>query len=451
MATPIYQKFRNSTTTNAFVPFAEWQIKAWKDQSNIIFLCGTAGSGKTVFALEKAHAYAMRYPGTQLLFVRKTEASMFAQMLQPFERYALGGMLNQSVFHDGHKRAYFYSNGSVIYYRGISNDKQMQSVRGITLNYIVGDEVHLFTQADHEELLGRMRGTGSDFNQMLYLSNPDNPRSWQYQKFVKEGLASYYWSHWSENPHNPPEYSKFLDMFTGVRRARLRDGLWVESEGSVYNFNPAIHLIKKFDIPPGWTRICSIDFGFNAPFVCQWWAIDTDGTLYLYREIYETELLITDAAKKIKQLSANEKISEYISDHDAGERAVLLDHGIHTVAARKDVIVGIDAVRRRLAVGANGKPRLYILTDTLVHADPMLMYRSMPKCTLDEFPYYVYKPPKPGELSSDEPIKKNDHGMDAMRYAVMYVDKHLSFEYNPKTNGRDGLNSLFSPSRSGMF
>jgi hypothetical protein len=48
--------------------------------------------------------------------------------------------------------------------------------------------------------------------------------------------------------------------------------------------------IYYFDIPPGWTMVCSIDFGFNAPFVCQWWAIDTDGSMYLYREIYELHL-----------------------------------------------------------------------------------------------------------------------------------------------------------------
>jgi PBSX family phage terminase large subunit len=451
MPTPIYHKFRVATPPPPFVPFADWQVKAWKDQSTIIFLCGTTRSGKTIFALEKAHAYALRYPGSKLLFVRKTEASMFGQMLQPFEQFVLGGMLGQSVVHDGKNRAYFYANGSQILYRGICNDAQMQSIRGLTLNFIVADEVHLFSISDHEELLPRMSASNADFCQLLYLSNPDNPRSWQYQKFVKNGEASYYWSHWSHNPHLSKDYPKFLDMMTGVRRARLRDGLWVESEGSVYNFNPAVHLLKRFDIPPGWTRICSIDFGYNAPFVCQWWAIDPDGTLYLYREIYETELLITDAAKKIKQLSANEKISEYISDHDAGERAVLADHGIHTVAANKDVIVGIDAVRRRLAVGANGKPRLYILTDTLVHADPMLLYKSMPTCILDEISCYVYKNPKPGEISSDEPLKKNDHSMDAMRYLVMRVDKHYSFEYNPNKSVKSGLNSLFSPSRSGIF
>lgn len=451
MNKPISQKFNQNKNFHAFVPFANWQVKAWKDQSEIIFLCGTAGSGKTVFGLEKAHAYAMRYPGVQILFTRKTEASMFAQMLRPFEQFCLGPALGKDVFHDGHKRAYFYRNGSVIYYRGMANEKQIQSIRGFTLNFILVDEAHLVLKSDHEELLGRMRGTGSDFNQILYMTNPDSPKSWQYETFVKQQKASYYWSHWSENPHNPKDYSKFLDMLTGTRRLRLRDGLWVESEGSVYQFDPSIHLIKQFDIPAGWTKICSIDFGFNAPFVCQWWAIDQDNAMYLYREIYQTELLITDAAKKILSYSSNEKISAYISDHDAGERAVLASHGIDTFPADKDVIVGIDAVRMRMKPSSNQRPKLFVMANALVESDPMLIYKSLPKSTLDEFDNYIYKTPKPGEIAKDEPLKRNDHGMDAMRYAVMYVDKYLGSRYSHNPNNGLKLDELFNYTNSGIF
>lgn len=451
MSKPISQKFNHNTKTHAFVPFAEWQVNAWRDQAEIIYLCGTAGSGKTVFGLEKAHAYAMRYPGVQILFTRKTESSMFAQMLKPFEHFALGPALGTDVFHDGHKRAYFYRNGSVIYYRGMANEQQVQSIRGFTLNYIVVDEAHLLLKSDHEELLGRMRGSGSDFNQILYMTNPDSPKSWQYQDFVVKKQASYYWSHWKDNPHNPPEYSKFLDMLTGTRRSRLRDGLWVEAEGCVYQFDPAIHLIAKFDIPPGWPRICSIDFGFNAPFVCQWWAIDQDANMYLYREIYQTELLITDAAKKIIQYSSGEDISAYVADHDAGERAVLASHGIHTIAADKDVIVGIDAVKMRMNPRANGKPSLYIMANCLVEQDPVLVYRSQPTCTLDEYYGYIYKIPKPGDVSKDEPLKKNDHGMDAKRYAVMYVNKTYAMGYRYGHNYTLSLDNLFKTPQIGIF
>ena len=34
-----------------------------------------------------------------------------------------------------------------------------------------------------------------------------------------------------------------------------------------------------------------VDFGYTNPFTCQWWAMDHDGRLYLYREIFHQEII----------------------------------------------------------------------------------------------------------------------------------------------------------------
>ena len=41
--------------------------------------------------------------------------------------------------------------------------------------------------------------------------------------------------------------------------------------------------------------------------------------------------------------------------------------------------------------------------------------------TAQEFEAYVYDKAK-NDVANEEPVKKDDHGMDAMRYAVTYID-----------------------------
>ena len=69
---------------------------------------------------------------------------------------------------------------------------------------------------------------------------------------------------------------------------------------------------------------------------------------------------------------------------------------------------------------ADGKPRLTIMRDTLIHPpDPDLKASGKPTCTREEILSYVWDPKaKKGE----QPLKQDDHGMDCARYAVMALD-----------------------------
>src|SRR3546814_17004871 len=67
------------------------------------------------------------------------------------------------------------------------------------------------------------------------------------------------------------------DLLTGVQRQRLLDGRWVAAEGIIWpEFDPAVHLVDRFDIPDDWTRYWTVDFGYIHTFVAQWWAVDPD-------------------------------------------------------------------------------------------------------------------------------------------------------------------------------
>jgi phage terminase large subunit len=215
-----------------------------------------------------------------------------------------------------------------------------------------------------------------------------------------------------------------LDSLTGVRKERLRYGRWVAAEGVVYDgFARGTHVLPRFDIPPTWRRIGAVDFGYTNPSVFQLWAIDPDGRMCLEREVYRTQTLAADLGAEILELTRGLTLEAVVADHDAEDRATLYRAGVKTRAAIKEVGAGIQRVQTRLRLAGDGKPRLFLLEGALVDRDPELAAAHKPCGTLEEFESYVWARSPDGKPIKEEPVKVHDHGMDAMRYAVEYVDR----------------------------
>ena len=136
-----------------------------------------------------------------------------------------------------------------------------------------------------------------------------------------------------------------------------------------------------------------------------------------------THRLVQDHAKLIKGLASDEpRPVAVICDHDAEDRATFERHtGLPTVPAHKTVSDGIQAVAARLQVGANGRPCIFFLRDSLVQRDPLLDEQKMPCCTEEEFDSYIWNV-NAGRAKGEEPVKENDHGMDTTRYMVAQLD-----------------------------
>ena len=169
-------------------------------------------------------------------------------------------------------------------------------------------------------------------------------------------------------------------------------------------------------------RYLAIDFGYENPFVCQWWAEDNDGRLYRYREIYVTHQLVADLAPEIVRLTENENLQAIITDHDAEDRATLEKHGLGSQPANKAVAPGIQSVKQRLQLAGDGKPRIFFMRDSLVEADPRLEQAHLPTCTEEEITLYTWQKKAEGAEPKDQPLKKYDHGMDPMRYMSMHFE-----------------------------
>jgi phage terminase large subunit len=398
----------------------------WMCKAPECICSGPAETGKTLAALHKIDAIAWKYPKAHIAMIRKTRQSMDASVLKTYE----DKVKHPDIYtYGGHKPQWYdYPNKSRIIIAGMDNPNKVLSAE---YDVIYVNQAEELTLDDWEKLLTRTTGRAGHVPnpQVLGDCNPGPANHWILQRKQQKNVA-FLESRHEDNPtlFNPEtgeiteqgrRTMAVLDSLTGVRYQRLRLGKWVSAEGQIYdNYDAAIHLIDRFDIPDDWRRIRVIDFGLVHPFVCQWWAIDGDGRLYRYREIYITGRTVATHAKLINELSEGEKIEATICDHDAEDRQTLAENGIPNIAAKKDVLQGIGKVQDRLSIQDDGRPRLYFLRDSLVEVDQSLSELHLPICTEDEIDNYIWK----NSAIKEVPVKENDHGVDCVRYGVMYLD-----------------------------
>ncbi len=435
----------------------------WQRTDEEIVLSGPAGTGKSLGVLARIFDLAVHHPGARFLLVRKTHVSLTASGLVTWrEKVVPESLRSRAVVYyggSGTEPAQFrFWNGSKVMIGGMDNSAKVMSTE---YDLVFVQEAIDLEEEDWEKLTTRLRNGVLPTMQIVGDTNPSTPTHWLKER-ARKGQAVMLECRHEDNPalftsdgqltREGRVYIDRLDRLTGVRYHRLRHGKWIAAEGMIWTeFDEAVHLVPRFDIPAEWPRYWSIDFGFTNPFVCQWWAQDPDGRLWMYREIYMTGRLVEDHARQIMSLVAVEddgqpapfgkttnpgrngpvtwrwvepKPEAIIADHDAEDRATLYRHlGMATRAARKEVKRGIEAVAGRLRKAGDGRPRLLFLRGSLVEVDQDLVDAKKPTCLVDELPGYIWAPPTAGRAPKEDPLKVDDHGADAMRYLVMDRDR----------------------------
>ena len=413
-----------------------------------ILVSGPAGTGKTQAALMKVHLLCMAKAGIRALVVRKTHASLTASTLNTFRKKVAVEALAMNyvaVFGgSGAEPASFrYANGSVLVVGGLDRPTKLLSTE---YDVILVDEAIETVPDDLDVLITRLRNGVLPYQQLIMLTNPGSPshhlkiradtgRCRMLYSRHEDNPAYYQNGDWTEAGAN---YLSILDTLPTIRRQRFLLGQWVAAEGLIYDeFDPAIHIAAPFpggNPPKEWERFVTVDFGFSNPFVAMWIAVSPDDRLYVYRELYQTGLLVEDAAREMKKLIDRDSAppSRIICDHDLEDRATLERHlGRATIAAKKEVKTGIEAVQARLRKDATGHPRLFVCRNSVVKRDPKLTAARRPTCLEEEITTYVWdQRSQPGSESLREaPVKQDDHSCDALRYGVMHNDlgKRLKF------------------------
>lgn len=409
----------------------------WHYKGQEVILSGPYESGKTLPALTKLHALLVKYPKSRAFITRQTYKSLLATALVTYENKVLPvhpDSPDSPIRKYGKSRPEFYEypNGSHLLVVGMDNPDKILSGE-FDFGYVnQAEEISLDAW---EKLVARCTGRAGNapYTQVMGDCNPGPPTHWILHRATLKCLEQLHRHNPSLMNQQTGEWTEqgrrtmaVLSSLTGIRKLRGFKGQWVAAEGTVYEFNNAIHRIARDKVPEIRRWYLSIDFGYTNPFVCQLWGIDSDGRAYLWSEIYMTRRTVKAHVPAIKAMIGDRHIEAIIADHDAEDRATLHENGLKTRPAKKDITTGIQAVQERLKVQADGKPRLYVVEDACTEYDRAL-YREYPGdlhpcCTEHEFAVYAFPQSKDGRSDKELPLDVYNHGMDAARYFIAAVE-----------------------------
>lgn len=317
-----------------------------------------------------------------------------------------------SYVHNKSEKFIRIKGGGEIIYFGMDDPLKRGSVNASDAAL---DEVVEFTTDDLTWIRGRLRVLSQEpgyVNQIAMVCNPDSPSHHVAERFgitdgetIRDGHARYQIHPW-DNPGVGESYIGELDRLTGVHRARYFEGKWVGAEGLVYPAWKRTTHVRRVDESELSPACVGVDDGVENPFVMLDVRRTPGGMLHVHREYRDQHMPLHRKVERLRSWGglavADDAAAQLIQD---AKRA-----GLSIRAAGKgNVVDGIQVVAQALECDERGNPGLTV--------DPSC------KDLIREFESYAWKQDKTTGKPKDEPVKKDDHGMDALRYALVFLNK----------------------------
>lgn len=390
-------------------------------KSGEVLFGGAAGGGKSYGQLVDALLFALQYPKSKQLILRRTlpelEKSLVRTALEiyPRELFAYKASRHEGVF----------ANGSVIDFGYCDSENDVYRYQSAEYDIIRFDELTHFTERMYVYLLSRVRGANTYPKQVKSSTNPGGiGHTWVKARFIDTGAPNeehlgriFIPSRVSDNAFlmkADPGYVKRLEKLSKRDREALLYGNWDIFDGQYFTeWNREIHVVSPFEIPKHWRRYFVMDYGLDM-LAGYWIAMDAWGRAYVYREIYESGLIISEAAKKISE-ATDEKIHSYIAPpdlwnrrQDTGKSAaqIFAENGVPVTAARNERVQGWYNLKEWLSPfrDETGKASAYLR----IFSNCTNLIRTLPAVSVDaKNPNDVANTPH--ELT---------HAPDAIRYFV---------------------------------
>ena len=316
---------------------------------------GAAGGGKSYAQLIDAFLFALKYPSSKQLILRRT----FPELEKSLIRVACDIYPRDLFRYNASKHVGRFSNGSIVDFAYCDRESDVYKYQSAEYDVIRFDELTHFTEDIYVYLISRVRGTNGYPKQIKSSTNPGGVgHSWVKSRFIDIGEPNCEHDEKIFIPamvqdnvflmETDPGYVKRLEKLSEKDKQALLFGNWDIFDGQYFTeWNRNIHVISPFEIPKHWRRYFVMDYGLDM-LAGYWIAIDTYGRAYVYREIYQSGLIISEAAKRICVLT-DEDIYANIAPpdlwnrrQDTGKSAaeIFAENGVRLVRANNDRVQG---------------------------------------------------------------------------------------------------------------
>jgi phage terminase large subunit len=301
----------------------------------------------------------MKHSKANAVVVRKTlnthKDSTFAQLKWSAKNL---GVFDKWKFNLNPLECTYIPTGQKILFRGFDDPLKLTSMTvdtGVLCWVWLEETYEIADESDFDTLDESIRGEMPDglWKQLTLTYNPWVNSHWTKKRFFDNTdpnaftlTTTYRCNEWlDEGDKNKIESLQFTNpdryKVVGLGEYGIPGGTFFEE------FRTDIHVVDPFVIPDHWQRFRVLDYGLDM-LAHYWVTIDTHGYAFVYKELYEPNVIISDAAKRIKELTTETiKLTYGPPDlwnrrQETGKSAadIFQENGIHLIKASADRIDG---------------------------------------------------------------------------------------------------------------
>ncbi len=403
----------------------EKQMQFFLSKAKYTAYGGARGGGKSWAMRIKLILLAINYEGIQILLLRRTLCELRENHLLPL----LSLLKGVAVYHSTEKE-FRFPNGSRIKLGYCDNESDVLQFQGQAYEVIGLEEATHFTEFQFLALTESNRASGcmkEKFSPRMYFTcNPGGVgHAWVKRLFVDRDFRS------TENPmdylfikslvfdnkflmENNPEYVDALQNLPEVRRRAMLFGDWDSFEGAFFpEFDREKH-VATGEIPKNAILFRALDYGLDM--TCCLWCAALGNKVVVYRELYQSNLLLSEAAKQIVDMTEkNEKIRYTVCSPDLFSRRQESGKSGFEIMSAAGLTGMIKADNRR--IDGWRVVREYLKGGSAFGGEPNLEIRPCCINLIRCLPLLIFDP-RVREDCSGTPHEIT-HAPEALRYALM--------------------------------
>lgn len=353
---------------------------------------GGAGSGKSYSTAQHVILRALEENNKRILITRKTLPALRVSCLQLMKdllsEYEIPYELNKSELE-------MKIGSNQILFKSLDNPEKIKSSE---FNYIWAEEATELTHQDYLQLRLRLRRKNELKNQLIMTLNPIDQFHWIRTKVLdtpNEDMASFQ-SNYKMNPFLSKEYIEQLEGLAEIDENYYRIyalGEWGVLQNLIYsNWDVVDKTPETYD-----EIVYGLDFGYINP-TCLVEVRIKENEVWARELVYQSHLTNSDLIEIMKDKIDKGK-AIYADSAEPQRIEEIYQAGFNVYPSEKNVQFGINRVKQY---------KLHILEDSVN--------------LIKEIRSYKWKEDKEGRIL-EEPVKFNDHAMDAMRYALASLQK----------------------------
>jgi hypothetical protein len=293
------------------------------DENIDVLYGGAAGGSKSTSLLLYALRACTRYPGLQAFWFRRTFPELQQSVLRMLARYQYGKPLgcrwNESKFE------LQWQSGSILTFGHAKNVQEASALLSAEINLLLIDERTTLPPPVVDLLYSRVR-SGVAGVPCLGIRSATNPGEIGHARVKADYVEAtghgeheipsdkhgrrriFLQARAVDTPQLGEEYRRSLEGLPEKFRKAYLEGDWNTFAGQMFpELSWDRHVIAPFTIPETWRKYVGVDWGFTNPWGVGWFAVDPDGRVILYRELYLREVGEAEQAKMILAAEADDE------------------------------------------------------------------------------------------------------------------------------------------------